>query len=80
MYTLLCILNDQEYNVEISKTLNNIDLTKINSFKENDIRVKTFIEILVKSILSTNKNFIRFDDRIFFDYLNRESLKMVYIN
>ena len=74
-YTLLCVLNDQEYEVEINKTLNNIDLSKINSFKENDIRVKTFIEILVKSILSANKNFIRFDDRTFFDYVNRESLK-----
>ena len=75
MYTLLCVLNDQEYEVEISKTSNNIDLTKINSFKENDIRVKSFIEILIKSILSANKNLIRFDDRSFFDYVNRESLK-----
>ena len=74
MNTFKCKLDDQEYTVEISRTANILDLTKINSFKENDIRVKSFIEILIKSILSSNKGFIRFDDRSFFDYTNRESL------
>ena len=74
MNTLTCKLDDQEYTVEISKTANILDLTKVNTFNENDIRVKSFIEILIKTILSSNKGFIRFDDRSFFDYTNRESL------
>ena len=72
--TLTCKLDDQEYTVEIAKTNNILDLTKVNSFKENDIRVKSFIEILIKSILSSNKNFLRFDDRSYFDFSKRESL------
>ena len=48
MNTLTCKLDDQEYTVEISKTANILDLTKVNTFNENDIRVKSFIEILIK--------------------------------
>ena len=74
MNTLKCKLDDQEYIVEITKIANTLDLTKVNSFKEDDIRVKSFIETLIKTILSSNKRFIRFDDRTYINYIDKESL------
>ena len=64
-----------DYKVQIEKSKNIVDLTQIRSNSEENIKVKSFIEILIKNIISCNNNLVRFDDRSFFNYQNIKRLQ-----
>ena len=63
-----------DYKIEIEKTRNTVDLTQIRTTSDENIKVKTFVEILVKNIIGRNNNLVRFDDRSFFNYQNIKKL------
>ena len=64
-----------DYKIEIEKTKNTIDLSQIRTTSDENIKVKSFIEILVKNIIEKNNNLVRFDDRSFFNYYNIKKLQ-----
>ena len=63
--------NEKEYQVIFTKVSNNLDCTKINH--KNEIKVKKFLENIIKNIISANNHIIKFGDSLFYDYYDIES-------
>lgn len=59
---------DYEYQINIEKTNNDIILENIRSINNNTQKVKSFIEIVFKSILNANNGMVRFNKRSIFDF------------
>ena len=65
--------NEIEYQVIFTKVSNNLDCTKINHKNQSDIKVKIFVENILKNIISSNNHIIKFGDTSFYDYYDVES-------
>ena len=63
-------IDDILYKVIFEKTSNEINCRNINSRTRDNIKVKSFIESVIKNIFMANNNMVRFDDRSFYDYKN----------
>ena len=63
--------NEKEYQVIFTKVSNNLDCTKI--IHKNEIKVKKFLENIIKNIISANNHIIKFGDSLFYDYYDIES-------
>ena len=66
-------VNDIEYKIIFNKILNNIDCSKIINKSKDDIKIKIFVENILKNIINANNHVIKFGDSSFFDYYDVES-------
>ena len=71
--TLETKLNDKEYQVIFTKISNSLDCTKINNKNQSDLKVKIFVENIIKNIITSNNHIIKFGDSTFYDYYDVES-------
>ena len=71
--TLETKVGETEYQVIFKKVSNNLDLTKIVHKSQNDIKVKIFVENILRNIITANNHIIKFNDGAFYDYFDVES-------
>ena len=72
----ICIetkVKDVEYQVYFRKELNDIDCSKIIDKSKESIKVKNFVENIIKNIIMANNHVIKFGDTTFYDYYDIES-------
>ena len=62
------------YKVTFVKTSNYIDCSKITTRSYENLKIKGFLESMIKSIVYSNNHVVRFDNRTFYDYLDTENL------
>ena len=62
-----------EYQVIFKKESNDIDLSKVIDRSKENIKIKNFVENILKSIIMANNHVIKFGDSTFFDYYDIES-------
>lgn len=60
-------LDDIQYEVTIEQSKNQIDLSMCQKADMENIQIKSFIETLIKQIIISNPNLVRFDKGDFFD-------------
>ena len=65
--------HEEEYQVIFTKVSNNLDCTKIIQKNKDEIKIKKFIENIIKNIISANNHIIKFGDGLFYDYYDIES-------
>ena len=58
------------YKVTFDRTSNSVNCRNINSKTRDNIKVKSFLESVIKNIFMANNHMVRFDDRSFYDYNN----------
>ena len=75
MISLETNVDGVDYKVVVEKTKNVVDLTQVRSTSDENLKVKSFIEVLIKNIIGANNNLVRFDDRSFFNYQNIKRLQ-----
>jgi len=59
---------EQEFNIEIEPTSNHIDLSNIRREDKFSQKVKSFIEVVFKSILRENRGMVRFNRSNIFNF------------
>lgn len=64
-----------EYQITIELTKNEIDLNQIRDRNDMSLKLKGFLENLVKNIISSNNGLVRFNKRNIFDYNNVTKLE-----
>ena len=62
------------YKVTFVNTLNHIDCKKITTHSRENLKLKTFFESMIRSIIYSNNHIVRFDNRTFYDYHDSEDL------
>ena len=72
--TLKTQLDNIEYDIEITKTKNLIDLSQITTLNNENIQIKSLIERIIKMLLEANDGFIRFDGGNFYNYYKYEKI------
>ena len=72
--TLKTNIDNIDYVIEITKTKNLIDLSKITSLSKENIQIKSLIERIIKIIFEANDGFIRFDGGNFYNYYKYETI------
>ena len=63
-------VGDILYKVTFDKTSNSVNCRNINKKTKDSIKVKSFLESVIKNIFMANNHMVRFDDRSFYDYQN----------
>ena len=56
------------YKVTFEKTANKVNCRNINKKTRDNIKIKSFIENIIKNIFMANNHMVRFDNGAFFDY------------
>ena len=56
------------YKVTFDKTANKVNCRNINKKTRDNIKIKSFIENIIKNIFMANDHMVRFDNGAFFDY------------
>ena len=56
------------YKVTFDKTSNKVNCRNINKKTRDNIKIKSFIENIIKNIFMANDHMVRFDNGAFFDY------------
>ena len=56
------------YKVTFDKTANKVNCRDINKKTKDNIKIKSFLENIVKNIFMANSHMVRFDNGAFFDY------------
>ena len=56
------------YKVTFDKTPNVINCRNINKKTPDNIKIRNFLETIVKNLFMANNHMVRFDDRSFYDY------------
>ena len=62
------------YKVTFVNTLNYIDCKKITTNTRENLKIKSFLESMIRSIIYSNNHIVRFDNRTFYDYRDSENL------
>ena len=62
-----------EYQVMFKKESNDINLSKVIDKSKESIKIKNFVENILKNIIMANNHVIKFGDSTFFDYYDVES-------
>ena len=62
------------YKVTFDRTANKVDCRDINKKTKDNIKIKSFIENIIKNIMMANNYMVRFDKGSFFDYHNTAKL------
>ena len=63
-------IDDVLYKVTFDRTSNSVNCRNINKKTKDNIKVKSFLESVIKNIFMANNHMVRFDDRSFYDYQN----------
>ena len=63
-------VDDILYKITFERTKNSINCRNINTKTRDNIKIKSFIESIIKNIYMANNYMVRFDDRSFYDYKN----------
>ena len=63
-------IDDTLYKIIFERTSNEINCRNINTRTYDNIKVKSFIENIIKNIFMANNHMVRFDNRSFYDYKN----------
>ena len=58
------------YKITIEKTKNEINLSNIQTNDSFSIKIKNFIEVILKNIISANNGIVRFNKSHYYDYFN----------
>ena len=66
-------VQDIEYQVIFKKESNDIDCSKIIDKSKDNIKVKSLVENILKSIIMANNHVIKFSDQTFYDYYDIET-------
>ena len=66
-------IDDVLYKVTFDRTSNSVNCRNINKKTKDNIKVKSFLESVIKNIFMANNHMVRFDDRSFYDYQNSTS-------
>ena len=61
-------VDDVLYKVTFDRTSNFVNCRNINSKTRDNIKIKSFLESVIKNIFMANNHMVRFDDRSFYDY------------
>ena len=56
------------YKVTFVKTANKVNCRNINKKTKDNVKIKSFIENIIKNIFMANNHMVRFDNGAFFDY------------
>ena len=72
--TLKTTIDNIDYEIEITKTRNLIDLSQITTLNKENSQIKSLIERIIKIIFEANDGFIRFDGGNFFNYYKYEKI------
>ena len=67
-------IDDILYKVTFEKTANKVNCRNINKKTKDNIKIKSFIENIIKNIFMANDHMVRFDNGAFFDYNNAAHL------
>ena len=62
------------YKVTFDRSSNKVNCRNINKKTRDNIKIKSFIENIIKNIFMANNHMVRFDNRSFFDYKNSTPL------
>lgn len=65
-------VDETNYNVSIVMTSNYINCRNIKTKERDHIKVKSFVEAMIKHIIMANNHVLKFDDRSFFDFKDVE--------
>ena len=63
-----------KYSKRKEKTANKVNCRNINKKTKDNIKIKSFIENIIKNIFMANDHMVRFDNGAFFDYNNAAHL------
>ena len=61
------------YKITFDKTPNVINCRNINKKTADNIKIRNFLETIVKNLFMANNHMVRFDDRSFYDYNSASS-------
>ena len=61
-------IDETLYTVTFDRTSNYVNCRNINTKTRDNIKVKSFVESIIKNIFMANNHVVRFDDRSFYDY------------
>ena len=61
-------IDDILYKVTFDRTSNKVNCRNINKKTKDNIKIKSFIENIIKNIFMANNHMVRFDSGSFFDY------------
>ena len=61
-------VDDVLYKVTFDRTANEVNCRNINQKTRDNIKIKSFIENIIKNIFMANNHMVRFDSGSFFDY------------
>ncbi len=67
-------VKDVLYKVTFERTKNYIDCTQITTNTLENLKLKNFLEAMIRSIIYSNNHIVRFDNRTFFDYFDSENI------
>ena len=62
------------YKITFIRTSNYIDCKKIVTHSIENLKLKSFLESMIKSIIYSNNHVVRFDNRTFYDYHDSENI------
>ena len=63
-------IDDVLYKITFVRTSNEVNCRNINTRTRDNIKIKSFLESVIKNIFMANNHMVRFDDRSFYDYRN----------
>ena len=66
-------IGETDYQVIFKKESNNVDCSKVTDKSKDNIKVKNFVENILKNIIMANNHVIKFGDSSFYDYYDIES-------
>ena len=67
-------VDDVLYKVTFDRTANEVNCRNINQKTRDNIKIKSFIENIIKNIFMANNHMVRFDSGSFFDYNSSRSI------
>ena len=67
-------VDDVLYKVTFDRTANEVNCRNINKKTRDNIKIKSFIENIIKNIFMANNHMVRFDSGSFFDYHSARSI------
>ena len=67
-------VDDVLYKVTFDRTSNEVNCRNINKKTRDNIKIKSFLENIIKNIFMANNHMVRFDNGSFFDYHTARSI------
>ena len=65
-------IDETNYNITFDRSSNIINCRDIKTKEKDHLKIKSFVECLIRNIFLSNNHMVRFSDRSFFDYKDVE--------